>query len=421
MTIDHWRGLLGVFVILAIAWALSENRKIIPWRLGAAAMGLQVALLAFITFMPGAHQTLSGVDKALDALTAATYEGLRFTFGYLAGGPQPFEVTNSNNLFILAIQVLPLMIVISALSAVLWRWRVLEFLCRGFGAVFERTLGIGGPVSLATAANIFLGMIESPLTIRPHLPTLTRSEMFIVMTTGMATVAGTVMAIYAVLLRPTLPDAAMHILVASFMAAPASVFVARLMIPELPGAKQTSGESARVHYNSTIEAFAQGADEGMKVFLSVIAMLIASTALVALLNSMLGIFPDVFGGPISIERLCGWVLAPLAWIMGVPWHEAEKAGGLMGIKATLNELIAYIRLSEIPAGEMTDRTRLILTYALCGFANFSGAAIMVGGLSSVCPERRSEIGELGLKSILSGILTTSMTAALAGSIYGVFN
>lgn len=420
MTIDHWRGLLGVFVILAIAWGLSENRKVVPWRLVGAAMLLQVALLGAVTFVPGAHQWLSGVDHALDALQAATYEGLRFTFGYLAGGPQPFAVTDSKNLLILAIQVLPLMIVISALSAVLWRWRVLEYLCKAFGALFERTLGIGGPVGLATAANIFLGMIETPLTIRPHLPSLTRSEMFIVMTTGMATVAGTVMAIYAVLLRPTLPDAALHILVASFMSAPGSVLIARLMVPEIPGAAQTSGESARVHYNSTIEAFAQGADEGMKVFLSVIAMLIASTALVALLNSVLGIFPDVFGAPISIERLCGWILAPLAWIMGVPWQEAEKAGGLMGIKATLNELIAYIRLSEIPAAAMSERTRLILTYALCGFANFSGAAIMVGGLSSVCPDRRAELSALGMKSILSGILTTSMTGALAGSIYGVF-
>lgn len=420
MTIDHWRGLAGAFVILFIAWLLSENRRIVPWRLGAAALALQIGLIALVSLAPGVRTSLSGIDRAMDVLTAATTEGTRFTFGYLGGGPQPFEVKDASNLLVLAFQILPLMIVISALSAVLWHWRVLAALCRLFGFLFERTLGLGGPVALSTAANIFLGMIESPLVIRPHLPHLTRSEMFVVMTTGMATVAGTVMAIYAVLLRPTLPDSALHVLVASLMAAPGSVLVARLMVPETGQATAgAAGDVGELHYGSTVQAFAQGVDEGMRVFLSVIGMLIASTAIVALANAALGAAPDLFGAPVSIERICGWVLAPLAWIMGVPWAECGQAGSLMGIKAALNELVAYVRLGAIPAEAMSERTRLILTYALCGFANFAGAAIMVGGLSAVCPERKAEIGALGFKSILSGILTTSITGALAGAFHGL--
>ena len=419
MTFDHWRGLAGVFVILLFAWALSENRRIIPWRLMAAALGLQFAFILLITMAPGVRGYLSGIDSAMNALTAATTEGTKSVFGYLGGGTLPFEVKDSSNLFILAFQVLPLMIVISALSAVLWRWRVLEFVCRAFGLLFERTLGVSGPVGLATAANIFLGMIESPLAIRPHLPRLTRSEMFVVMTTGMATVAGTVMAIYAVLLRPTLPDAALHILTASLMAAPGSVLVARLMVPETQASQAIHHEKPEIIYHSTIEAFAQGVEEGVKIFLNVVGMLIAATAVVALANMIFGVGPTIMGEPISIERICGWLLAPLAWIMGVPWSEAGQAGSLMGIKATLNELVAYIRLGAIPADAMSERTRLILTYALCGFANFSGAAIMVGGISAVCPDRKAELGALGIKSILSGILTTSITGAMAGAFFGV--
>jgi CNT family concentrative nucleoside transporter len=274
-------------------------------------------------------------------------------------------------------------------------------------------------IGFATAANIFLGMIESPLAIRPYLSRLSRSEMFVIMTTGMATVAGTVMAIYATLLHPTLPGAALHILTASFMAAPGSILVARLMIPETQESVTKVDAYVGEEYSSTIQAFATGVEEGVKIFFNVIGMLIAATAVVALANIILGAAPDVLGAPLSIERLFGWVLAPLAWIMGVPWAECGQAGGLMGIKAVLNELIAYIRLSEIPADVLSERTRIIMTYALCGFANFAGAAVMVGGLSSVCPERRGELGALGMKSILSGILTTSITGALAGAFYGL--
>jgi CNT family concentrative nucleoside transporter len=417
--IDHLRGFAGAFVILIIAWLLSENRRIIPWRIGVAAMGLQIALIVVVTVVPGAREYLGGVDRALDALQKATNEGTRFTFGYLAGGAQPFEVKEPSNLFVLAFQVLPLMIVISALSAVLWRWGVLGFVCRMFSVLFEKTLGVSGVIGFATAANIFLGMIESPLAIRPYLSRLSRSEMFVIMTTGMATVAGTVMAIYAALLRPTLPDAALHILTASFMAAPGSILVARLMVPETQEGTTKVDAYVGEEYSSTIQAFATGVEEGVRIFFNVIGMLIAATAVVALLNMAFNSIPPILGAPLSVERVFGWVLAPLAWIMGVPWAECGQAGGLMGIKAVLNELIAYIRLSEIPADALSERTRLIMTYALCGFANFAGAAVMVGGLSAICPERRNELGALGMKSILSGILTTSITGALAGAFYGL--
>jgi CNT family concentrative nucleoside transporter len=288
-----------------------------------------------------------------------------------------------------------------------------------FSVLFEKTLGVSGVIGFATAANIFLGMIESPLAIRPYLSRLSRSEMFVIMTTGMATVAGTVMAIYAALLRPTLPDAALHILTASFMAAPGSILVARLMVPETQEGTTKVDAYVGEEYSSTIQAFATGVEEGVRIFFNVIGMLIAATAVVALLNMAFNSIPPILGAPLSVERVFGWVLAPLAWIMGVPWAECGQAGGLMGIKAVLNELIAYIRLSEIPADALSERTRLIMTYALCGFANFAGAAVMVGGLSAICPERRNELGALGMKSILSGILTTSITGALAGAFYGL--
>ncbi len=418
--IDNLRSLGGVFVVLVLAWLLSERKSAIPWRLAIGALLLQAGFMLLVFAVPAVRANLQGLNAAIDALQAATQEGARFVFGYLAGGAQPFTVTDPTQMSILLFQVFPLVIVISALSAVLWRWRVLDVICRALGFLFQRALGVSGPLGLATAANIFLGMVEAPLTIRPYLDRMTRSELFVIMTTGLATVAGTVMAIYALLLRPTLPEAAAHILVASFMAAPASVLIARLMIPEAPGQAATQGlDAPTVTYHSTMDAFATGVEEGVRMLINIVAMLLAAVAVVALTDAVLAAaLPPVFGAELSLERMFGWVFAPLMWVIGAPWAEAPTAGALMGVKTVLNEFFAFVRLSEIPPEALSPRTRLILTYALCGFSNFGAVAILVGGLSAICPGRRGEIAELGLKAIVSGSLTTCMTAAIVGAAPG---
>lgn len=416
---DNLRSLVGVVVIIAAAWLLGEGKRKMPWRLLLGAMVLQVGFLALAFGLPAVRGSLSALNCVVDGLMAATMAGSRFVFGYLAGGDQPFAVTNPQNQMILATQVFPLVIVVSSLSAILWHWRVLDYVCRGLGLLFRYILGMSGPLSLATAANIFLGMVEAPLTIRPYLNALSRSDLFVVMTTGLATVAGTVMAIYVIMLRATLPDAAAHVLLAGFLAAPASVLIGRLMVPERDGDAQGEDLKSFVSpYHSTMDAFTTGAEEGVRMMISIIGMLLAAIAAVALANIMLGAAPEVLGAPLSVERMLGWAFAPLMWVLGVPWSEAPASGSLMGVKTVLNEFVAYARLGGEPASVIGERTRLILTYALCGFSNFGSVAIMTGGLSAICPERRREIAELALKSIVSGTLTTCLTAAVVGAASG---
>ncbi len=417
---DNLRSLAGVALILAFAWLLGEGKRRMPWRVLVGAFALQVGVLALAFGLPAVRASLSALNGVVDGLMEATLTGSRFVFGYLAGGDQPFTPANPQALPILAFQVFPLVIVISVLSAVLWHWRVLDYVCRGLGLIFRAVLGLSGPLSLATAANIFLGMVEAPLTIRPYLDKLSRADLFVVMTTGLATVAGTVMAIFAIMLRPTLPDAAAHILLASLLAAPASVLIARLMIPERESAEPAAALAPYVSpYHSGMDAFAAGAEEGVKMMINIIGMLLAAVAVVALLNIILaGLAPAAWGAPLSVERMLGWGFAPLMWLIGVPWSEAAAAGALMGVKTVLNEFLAFAQLAAAPADQISERTRLILTYALCGFANFGSVAIMTGGLCAICPDRRQEIAELSLKAMLSGTLTTCMTAALVGAASG---
>ena len=404
----------GLCVLVAIAFALSENRRAFSWRLALAGIGLQLAVALAFLGLPPAREALGSLNAVVDALSAATRAGTTFVFGYVGGGSPPFDVTNSRNTMSLAFQALPLVIFMSALSALFWHWRVLPVIVRGFAFVLQKTMGIGGAVGLGAAANVFLGMVEAPLLIRPYLSRLTRSELFMLFTVGLATVAGTVMVLYALILAPAVPDALGHILAASFISLPAAILVARIMIP---GEEATpAGAHLAVDYRSSMDAVTRGTEDGLKLYLSIIAMLIVMVALVALANIVIGNLPDVAGAPVTVERVFGWLFAPLAWLYGVPWNQAAAAGSLLGAKTILNEFIAYLNLAALPEGTLEPRSRLIMLYAMCGFANFGSVGIMIAGVCGIVPERRAEVVELSLKALVSGTLATGMTGAVIGML-----
>ncbi|MCS6622579.1 nucleoside:proton symporter [Roseibacterium beibuensis] len=412
------QSLLGLAVIVGACWALSENRRAFPWKLALGAIAVQAALVLALFAIPGSQAVLAAITGAVDGLNTATQRGTQFVFGYLAGGDQPYSVTDAGALFTFAFQVLPLILVISALSALLWHWKVLKWITHGFGILFQRTMGLGGASALAVAANIFLGMIESPIVIRAYLDKLTRSELFLMMVVGLATVAGSTMVAYAAILGPTLPNAAGHVLVASIVSAPAGILLARIMIPETPGQGGAHAEyDSALKYDSAIDAIVKGTADGLMVVLNISAVLIVFVALVALVNVMLGGF-WLFGGEVTVERLLGWLFMPVAWLTGVEWSEAGKAGWLLGVKLTLTEFVAFIELGKVPAGEMSERTRMLMTYALCGFANIGSVGITVTGLSVLMPERREEVLGMVWKALFAGFLATLMAASVVGALPG---
>jgi CNT family concentrative nucleoside transporter len=316
---------------------------------------------------------------------------------------------------VLAFQALPIVLVMSVLTTLLFYWRILPPIVRGFSWALERSMGIGGAVGLSTAANIFVGMVEAPLFIRPYLASLSRSELFVVMTGGMAGIAGTVLVLYAQLIAPLIPDAAGHFIIASVLGAPVAVLIGQMMVPEA-GERRTRGALGPVEpvAASTMDAIVKGTLMGLELLLTIIAMLIVFVALVHLGNAVLGLLPVVAGEPITLQRMLGFVMAPVCWLIGIPWAEAATAGMLMGIKTILNELVAYLQMTQLPAGALSERSRLIMLYALCGFANFGSLGIMIGGLAAMAPTRREEIVALGIKSIVSGTIATLLMGAIVG-------
>lgn len=410
------QSLLGLLVVVAACWGLSENRRAFPWRLTLGAIAVQAGLVLALFAIPGSQNVLAAITGAVDGLAAATNRGTQFVFGYLAGGDQPYAVANEGALFTFAFQVLPLILVISALSALLWHWKILKWITHGFGILFQKTMGLGGASALAVAANIFLGMIESPIVIRAYLDKLTRSELFLMMVVGLATVAGSTMVAYAAILSAVLPNAAGHVLVASIVSAPAGVLLARIIIPETPGQGGAHADyDSALKYDSAIDAIVKGTADGLMVVLNISAVLIVFVALVALVNVMLGGL-WLFDGPVTVERVLGWLFMPVAWLTGVSWDEAGKAGWLLGVKLTLTEFVAYIELGKVPVAEMSERTRMLMTYALCGFANIGSVGITVTGLSVLMPERREEVLGLVWKALFAGFLATLMTACVVGAL-----
>ncbi len=410
-----WQSALGLVVFVALAWGLSENRRAVSWRLVFTGLGLQLVLGIVLLKGPFVREAFLALNQIILALEQSTRAGTAFVFGYVGGGDLPFELKYPQNSFIFAFQALPLILLMSALSAVLFHWKILPLVVRGFAWCLQRTLRVGGTEGLGVAANIFVGMVEAPLFIRPYLRRMTRSEIFTLMTCGMATIAGTVMVLYASILAGVVPDAMGHILTASIISAPAAIMLAKIVVPEtrpLTPGELTAPEPAA----STMDALTKGTLQGVTLLINVVAMLLVLLACVALVNILLGFGPQVAGAPLSLQRVLGWLMAPVAFLMGVPAGEAVAAGSLMGTKTMLNELIAYIDLSQMPEGTLSSRSRLIMTYAMCGFANPGSLGIMIGGMGTMAPERREEIVSLGIRSILAGTLATCMTGAVVGLI-----
>ena len=413
----YFQAILGIVLIVGVAWALSENRRAFPRRTVAAGLLVQFGLAALLIKVPGSQIVFEWIGDGVDALVQSSEAGTTLVFGYLGGGALPFEESYPGAAFILAFRSLPLVILVGALSAVLYHYRVLPLIVRGFAFALSQTLNISGAASFSTAANVFLGMVEAPLLVRPYLQTMTRSDLFIVMTGGMATIAGTVYVLFSVILEGIIPDPAGHLLTASIISAPAAVAIALIMIPrEDDAVDETKVEFVRL-YDNGIDALTRGAIDGLRLLAYIIGMLIVFVALVELANIILGAFPEVDGTDLTLQRIFGWVLAPVVWVLGIPWSDALDAGQLLGTKVVLNELVAYIDMSQLPEGALSEKTSLIMTYAICGFANFGSVGILLGGLAAIVPERRAELAQLGLKSILAGTMATCMTGAIAGLLF----
>ncbi len=393
----------GIAGILALAWIVSERRRAVPWRAVVAGLLLQLALAVILLQLPLARTALLGLNDGMLALEKATQAGTSFVFGYLGGGEPPFIESKPASSFILAFRALPLVLIISALSALLFYWRILPAIVRGVSWVLERVMGVGGVVGLATAANVFVGMVEAPLVVKPYLVRVSRGELFAIMVCGMATISGTVLFLYASLLREVVPDAVGHLFVASILSAPAALVVSFLMVP--PQGEPTGGKiDLESKAENSMDALTRGTLDGLQLFLSIIAMLIVFVALVTLANLVIA--------PYSLQGAVGWLLTPLAWLAGLPWAEARIGGTLLGTKTVLNELVAYMDL--VGTQGLSERSRVLMSYALCGFANFGSLGIMIGGLGTMCPERRGEVIQLGFKSIVAGTLATCLTAATVG-------
>lgn len=392
-------ALAGMAGLLALAWALSENRRAIPWRGVAAGMILLFILAVVFLKIPLVKSLFLKLNELLLILERATQAGTSLVFGYLGGGPAPFQVSDVNSNFVLAFRALPIVLVISALSALLFYWRVLPAIVRALSFVLAKAMRVGGVVGLAAAANVFVGMVEAPLFVRPYLARLSRGELFAIMVGGMASIAGTVLFLYGSILGRVMPDAVAHLLIASILSAPAALVISFLMVP--PGL--TAGEMLTLESDAagSMDALTRGTLEGAQLLLNIVAMLVVFVALVALVNLVIA--------PYTLQGALGWLLAPLAWLAGISWSEARAAGTLLGTKTVINELVAYLDLSQM--SQLSERSRVLMTYALCGFANLGSLGIMIGGLGTMAPERRAEIVDLGIKSIVAGTLATCLTAA----------
>ena len=385
--------------LVALAWAAGEARRAVPWRSVAAGLALEIVLALICLKLPGVKNAFMALNDALMVLEKATEAGTSLVFGYLGGAPAPFPISAPEATFVLAFRALPIVLVISALSALLFYWRLLPLVVRALSWLLRKTMGVGGVVGLSTAANVFVGMVEAPLLVKPYLARVSRGELFAIMTAGMASIAGTVLFLYAAVLGRAVPDVVAHLLIASILSAPAALAISFVMVP--PAGEATGGElDLRSEASGSMDAITRGTLEGAQLLLNIVAMLVVFVALVALVNLVIA--------PYSLQGMLGVMLAPLAWLCGVPWAEAQAGGALLGTKTVLNELVAYIDLSR---GDLSERSRVLMTYALCGFANFGSLGIMIGGMGTMCPERRAEIVGLGLKSIAAGTLATCFTAA----------
>jgi concentrative nucleoside transporter, CNT family len=417
LRLENAQSLVGVAAILLVCWAASADRKQFPWKLAAGALAVQGLLVAALFGLPALRAALAGVGVAVDGLATSTQAGVAFVFGFLAGTPnQPYELTNPGALFMFGFRVLPVILVVCALAALLWHWKILKWITQGFGFVFERTMGLRGAPALATAATVFMGQVEGPIFIRGYLASLSRSELFMLLTVGMTCVSGSTMVAYATILKDVLPNAAAHVLTASLVSAPAGVLLARILEPRRAEDEQPQDldPGGVKRYDSSVDALIKGTSDGLTIVLNIAATLIVFVAIVAMVNGALGLLPDLNGAPLSVERGLGLVFSPLVWAIGVPWADARAAGALLGVKLVLTEFTAFIQMGAIPVGEISERTRTIMTYALCGFANIASVGMNVAGFGVLVPERRDEVMGMVWKAMAAGFLATCLTAAIVG-------
>jgi concentrative nucleoside transporter, CNT family len=407
------QSIAGLAVFTGIAWLFSENRTKVRFKIIIAGILIQLVVGLILLKLPVFRNFFISLNRLVLSLEESTTAGTSMVFGYLGGGNLPFAEKFPGAAFILAFRALPLVLLISALSSLLFYWKILPVVVKAFSWALQKTMGLGGAEGLGVSANIFIGMVESPLFIRPYLNGMTRSEIFTLMTSGMATIAGTVMVLYASILSKVIPNIMGHILTASIISVPAAIMISKIMVPET--GRPTSGELTSPEESlSAMDAITKGTVQGIQLLINIIAMLIVLVALVHLVNIILGLLPKFGDQPVTLQRLLGLVMAPVVWFMGVPWKEAPVAGTLMGTKTILNEFIAYLDMSHLSQGVLSHNTLIIMTYAMCGFANPGSLGIMIGGMGTMAPERRDEIVSLGFRSIIAGTLATCMTGAVVG-------
>jgi len=407
------QSIAGLVVFTSIAWLISENRTKVSFKIIIAGIIIQLVVGLILLKLPAFRNFFVSLNRLVLSLEESTTAGTSMVFGYLGGGKLPFAEKYPGASFILAFRAFPLILLISAISALLFYWKILPVVVKAFSWALQKTMGLGGAEGLGVSANIFVGMVESPLFIRPYLNAMTRSEIFTLMTSGMATIAGTVMVLYASILSNVIPDIMGHILTASIISVPAAIMISKIMVPET--GRLTSGElSSPEEALSAMDAITKGTMQGIQLLINIIAMLIVLVALVHLVNIILGVLPEFGDQPVTLQRLLGLVMAPVVWLMGVPWKEAPVAGALMGTKIILNEFLAYLDMSRLAQGALSHKTLVIMTYAMCGFANPGSLGIMIGGMGTMAPERRDEIVSLGFRSIVAGTLATCMTGAVVG-------
>jgi CNT family concentrative nucleoside transporter len=402
----------GLLALAALAWALGGFRRGISWRVVAAGLGLQFLTAALLLHVPVLRGVFVVFGDAVNALATATRQGTALVFGYLGGAPLPFDEKTPRSSFILFFQALPLVLVVGALSALLYHWRVLPFLVGLMSRLLRRAFGIDGATGFATAANVFVGMVEAPLLVRPWLAGLSRSGLFVVMTAGLATISGNTLVVYALFIAPVVPDAAGQLLTASLVSAPAAVLVALLMIPPERATVAVAAEpETPIIYDGAMEALVRGTMDGLQLLLGIMAMLIVFVALVALVN--LAIQPLT---GMTLQGLAAFLFWPVAFAMGVPAEHAMTVAASLGTKLVINEFVAYLELGMSGGLGLDARSRLILTYALCGFSNLGAVGIMLGGMVAMCPERRADIVRLGLPALAGGTIACCMTGAMVGML-----
>jgi CNT family concentrative nucleoside transporter len=407
-------GVFALTALLGLAVLLSEDRRAISPRIVIAGVALQAALAVLLLKIPAAAGAMAWLAQGVGALDRATEAGTSFVFGYVGGATPPFDLNGKGSPMVLAFRVFPMILVVCALAALLFHWGVLQRVVAGMAFVLRRTIGVSGALGTGAAVNVFVGMVESPILVRPYLANMHRGELFCLMSVGLAGIAGTVMAIYGHILGPVLPGAFAHVMTAALISAPAAIALAAIMTPFPPKTEPDTPLFVADPPRNALEAVSRGTTDGIVILANVLASMVVLLALVALVNGALGALPDLFGAPLSLQRLFSWAFWPFAWLIGVEPADIAVAAKLLGEKTVLNEFVAFLDLAQETS--LSPRSRLILTYALCGFANFGSLGIMVGGLSVMAPERKHDIIAMSFRALIAGTLASLMGGALIGAL-----